>query len=412
MNQKWMRHEGQKWVEEKIITPDQLEQIVARYPDSKEIRKPAGILPVLASILIGVGILSFIASNWSEISPLARLGLLLLIMISFYTVGDMYLKKGNETLGTSLNLLGIVSFGASIILLGQTFHLTATDARLFVFWSLPALFYLFRDRHKLYIFFLAVLTIGGQLYSMGEFDSFSYFLFAIFLISIGGFVYLYPRTLEIWLFTIGLSIQAFLFVIIEDLNLLWFFLFGFALYTASMWINRTLFKRSFKRVGSLIGFAYAYGLYFTLTNEFLADLEFPNAALFLPPLILIFVLAALKKRNGSTNPPSWELLIFIPYFYLAKVADPLLTGLLYLVVMFAYSGFMLADGYKKESRSQINLGIVLFLLVCLMGYFNLAWAFMPKSVFFLIGGILLFILNAFLQRKKKQILKNGGPHDE
>jgi uncharacterized membrane protein len=47
-----------------------------------------------------------------------------------------------------------------------------------------------------------------------------------------------------------------------------------------------------------------------------------------------------------------------------------------------------------------------------MGYFNLAWAFMPKSVFFLIGGILLFMLNGFLQRKKKQILKNGGPHHE
>ncbi|OOE13040.1 DUF2157 domain-containing protein [Fictibacillus arsenicus] len=412
MNQKWMRHEGRKWVEEKIITPDQLDLIVARYPDSKEIKKSTGILPVLASILIALGILSFIASNWSDIPPLARLGLLILIMISFYLTGDKYLKKGNETLGTSLNLLGIVTFGASIILLGQTFHLTATDARLFVFWSLPALFYLFRDRHKLYFLLLAVLTIGGQLYSMGEFDTFSYLLLAVFLISIGGFVYLYPRTLETWLFTIGLSIQAFLLVIIEDLNLLWFFLFGFALYTASMWINKTLFKQSFKRMGSLIGFAYAYGLYFTLTNEFLSDFEFPNTAFYLPALIIIFALAILRERKDSFNPPMWELMIFVPYFYLAKVADPLLTGLLYLVVMFAYSGFMLAEGYRKENRSQINFGIVLFLLVCLMGYFNLAWAFMPKSVFFLIGGILLFILNGFLQRKKKQILKNGGPHHE
>jgi uncharacterized membrane protein len=410
MNQKWMRQEGQKWVEEKIITSDQLDLIVARYPDSK-VKKSTGILPVLASILIAIGILSFIASNWGEISPLARLGLLIVIMISFYLVGDKHLKKGNETLGTSLNLLGITAFGASIILLGQTFHLTASDARLFVFWSLPAIFYLFRDRHKLYFLLLAVLTIGGQLYSMGEFNSFSYLLFAIFLITVGGFVYLYPRTLETWLFTIGLSVQALLLVITEDLNLLWFFLFGFALYTAGKWVHKSLFKQSFKRMGSLIGFSFAYGLYFTLTNDFLSDFEFPNAAFYLPAIIVIFALAILEKRKESIL-PSWEFIIFIPYFYLAKVTDPLLTGLLYLVVMFAYSGFMLAEGYKNENRSQINVGIVLFLLVCLMGYFNLAWDFMPKSVFFLIGGILLFILNGFLQRKKKQILKNGGPRHE
>jgi uncharacterized membrane protein len=412
MNQKWMRQEGQKWVEEKIITSDQLDLIVSRYPDSKEQNKFTGILPVLASILIAIGILSFIASNWSEIPPLARLSLLIVIMISFYLAGDKFLKKGNETLGISLNLLGIVTFGASIILLGQTFHLTAEDARLFVFWSLPAVFYLFRDRHKLYFLLLAVLTIGGQLYSMGEFDNFSYLLFAIFLISIGGFVYLYPRTLETWLFTIGLSAQVFLLTIVEDVNLLWFLLFGLALYTAGLWVDKSVFKHSFKRIGSLIGFSFAYGLYFTLTNDFLSDFEFPNAVFYLPVLIIIFALVILANRKENLYLPAWDLLIFIPYFYLVKVTDPLLAGLLYLIIMFVYSGFMLAEGYRNENRSQINFGIVLFLLVCLMGYFNLAWDFMPKSVFFLIGGILLFILNSFLQRKKKQILKNGGPHHE
>jgi uncharacterized membrane protein len=412
MNQKWMRNEGQKWVEEKIITADQLDLIVSRYPNKNETSKFTSILPVLASILIAMGILSFIASNWSEIPPLARLSLLIIIMIGFYTTGEKHLKKGNETLGTSLNLLGIVSFGASIILLGQTFHLNAVDARLFVFWSLPAVYYLFRERHKLYFLLLTVLTIGGQLYSMSEFESFSYMLFVIFLLSIGGFVYLYPRTFESKLFAIGLSAQVLMFIMVEEINLLWFFLFGFALYTASLWIKNPTFKHPFNRLGSLIGFAFAYGLYFILTNDFTSDFEMPNPAFYLPVTVVVLALSIALKRKENIYLHMWDLLIFIPFFYLVKVMDPLFVGLVYLVVMFVYSGFMLAEGYRNESRSQINFGIVLFLLVCLMGYFNLAWAFMPKSVFFLIGGVLLFLLNAFLQRKKKRILKNGGPHDE
>jgi uncharacterized membrane protein len=333
-------------------------------------------------------------------------------MIGFYFTGDFYSKRGSESLGTALNFLGIVSFGASIILISQTFHISAVDARLFVFWSLPAVFYLYRDRKKVFFLLLAALTIGGQLYSMTEYQSFSYVLFLIFLVSIGTFVYLYPKRLETVLFTLGLSAQVLMFLFFEEMNILWYLLYGFALFTAGLFVKQPLFKQSFNRLGVLIGFACAYGLYFSLTSDFISDFDLPNGVYFLPLFVILFALNIFAKRADNLYMHVWELLIFVPYFYFVKVTDPLVIGLLYLIVMFAYSGFTLAKGFKNENRSQINLGIVLFLLVCLMGYFNLAWAFMPKSMFFLIGGILLFILNAMLQRKKKQILKNGGPHHD
>ncbi|WP_416730642.1 DUF2157 domain-containing protein [Fictibacillus sp. JL2B1089] len=412
MNKKWIRKEGKKWIADNIISKDQLDLILARYPDSEDKAKVTGVLPILASVLIGIGILSFIASNWGEISPIARLSLLIVFMLGFYYSGERYLKAGQRSLGTSLNLLGIITFGASIILLGQTFNLNAVDARLFVFWSFPAIFYLFRDRHKLYFFLVGLLTVGGQLYSISEFQSFSYLLCILFIIAVGGFVFLYPSTLKSWIFSIGLSTQVLMFITVNDINLLWFFLFGFALFTSSLWVEKRVFKQTFNRLGTLIGFGFAYGLYFLLTNEFSSDFELPNPYLFIPVLVALFALSVAGKRQANLYMHAWELLIFIPFFYLVKVTDPLIVGIVYLIIMFVYSGFKLAEGYRNESRSQINFGIVLFLLVCLMGYFNLAWSFMPKSIFFLLGGILLFILNAFLQRKKKQILKNGGPHHD
>lgn len=412
MNKQWIRKEGQKWIADNIITEDQLDLITARYPDSEDKRKVTGILPILASILIGIGILSFIASNWGEISPIARLTLLIVFMLGFYLSGERYLIAGHHSLGTSLNLLGIITFGASIILLGQTFHLNAVDARLFVFWSLPVVFYLFRDRNKLYFFLLGLLTVGGQLYSINEFQSFSYLLFILFTLAVGGFVFLYPTIQKSWILTIGFSIQVLMFIMVKDINLLWFFLFGFALFTSGLWVDKDVFKQPFNRLGTLIGFGFAYGLYFLLTNEFSSDFELPHSYVYIPVLIIIFALSIIGKRQENLYLHAWELLIFLPFFYLVKVTDPLIVGILYLIIMFVFSGFKLAEGYRNENRSQINFGIVLFLLVCLMGYFNLAWSFMPKSIFFLFGGVLLFILNAFLQRKKKQILKNGGPHHD
>jgi uncharacterized membrane protein len=410
MNKTWMRHEGEKWVKDKIITPEQLDLIMARYPDKKGMHKTGAVLPVLASILISLSILSFIASNWGMLPPFVRLTLLIGIMIGFYVFGERALSKGKEALGTSLNLLGIVSFGASIILLGQTFHLTAADARLFVFWSLPAVFYIFRDRNKFYYLLLVLLTVGGQLYSYGQFQSFSYALFFIFLLSAGSFVFLYSRQLETGFFTFGLSAQALLLIVSLEANLLWFFVFGFSLFTLGRWVRKTVFKQMFTIAGTSIAYVFTLGLYVALTNEWTSEFELPIPGFFLPVFFVVLALwlMANRKEKGSTN----ELIIFLPYFYLVHFIDPLLVGVIYLLVMFLYSATILSTGYRNEDRFQINFGITLFLVVCIMGYFNLAWDFMPKSVFFLIGGILLFILNAFLQRKKKQILKNGGPHHD
>ncbi|MDM5197662.1 GDYXXLXY domain-containing protein [Fictibacillus enclensis] len=74
---------------------------------------------------------------------------------------------------------------------------------------------------------------------------------------------------------------------------------------------------------------------------------------------------------------------------------------------------LLSEGYRTEQRYQINWGIILFLLVTFIAYINLAWSFMPKSLFFLIGGILLFALYFFLQKKKKDVLEERGtPHEK
>ncbi len=71
--QRRLEQEIELWLKEGLIIPDQKSQILARYRVLKEADEKAGpgklitTISMLGSILIGVGAILFIASNWSFI---------------------------------------------------------------------------------------------------------------------------------------------------------------------------------------------------------------------------------------------------------------------------------------------------------------------------------------------------------
>ncbi|MNL89126.1 hypothetical protein D3C87_2192590 [compost metagenome] len=51
----------------------------------------------------------------------------------------------------------------------------------------------------------------------------------------------------------------------------------------------------------------------------------------------------------------------------------------------------------------------------MVAYGKLTWDFMDKSLFFIIGGLLLLVLSWFLNRRNKKFLaeaKGGNRHDQ
>ncbi|MMZ62533.1 hypothetical protein D1872_247470 [compost metagenome] len=85
---------------------------------------------------------------------------------------------------------------------------------------------------------------------------------------------------------------------------------------------------------------------------------------------------------------------------------------MYLLILFVFSGYLLWIGYREDWSNKVNAGTLLFLFSTFIGYIQVAWDFLPKSLFFLVGGLLLFALNAFLQRQRRKLLhdedKGGG----
>lgn len=61
-------------------------------------------------------------------------------------------------------------------------------------------------------------------------------------------------------------------------------------------------------------------------------------------------------------------------------------------------------GYWRKSNIHINLGVVLMAIFILMKYFDWFFTFLSKSLFFILAGILLFIIGFFMEKTRKYLI--------
>lgn len=101
------------------------------------------ILMLIGGILIGLGILSFVASNWSELTKVIKFSLLMALLITFY-LSALFMEKKIPSLSRAIYYMGAFTFGAEIFYIGQMFHLGMNVEDAFLLWGiglLPLVFY-------------------------------------------------------------------------------------------------------------------------------------------------------------------------------------------------------------------------------------------------------------------------------
>ncbi|HEX8505014.1 MAG TPA: hypothetical protein VF630_06575, partial [Hymenobacter sp.] len=111
-----------------------------------------------------------------------------------------------------------------------------------------------------------------------------------------------------------------------------------------------------------------------------------------------------RARGRLSTLPDWLLLL--PGFYLPG-GLPLAVATL--VVLYAHAGSVLARAHRDEDPDQLTIGAVLFVAATAVAYFKLTWGFLDKSVFFLLGGVLLLSLSWYLRRRNAEVLAAAGP---
>jgi uncharacterized membrane protein len=73
-------------------------------------------------LLLGAGVLLFVAAHWDTLSPGERFALVLLLVALFHVAGAFTAERFS-VLSTTLHAVGTISLGAGIFLAGQIFNL-------------------------------------------------------------------------------------------------------------------------------------------------------------------------------------------------------------------------------------------------------------------------------------------------
>lgn len=407
MSRKWVEQEGARWVQKEIISKEQYEQIIRLYAEKNH---AIGVLPLLGSVLLGLGILSFVAANWQDIPQLFRLSIILVVMIAFYMGGEWFLRKGHEKLGIALTALGLIAFGSGIVLVGQMFHLVAYDITSFTTWGLTGtiLTYMYRSRF-LYLISL-IIFIAAQWYGTIEFHRFSYVTLAIMVAGLGYFTWQSRNTLLTWCFSLSFVLQCLMLVTTHKWEFIWFFIPVMGLYMAGDWIRDRNSGYALQTVPLIAAYLFAVVIVLmwdgrqSSMHELLA-----MPAVYIPALTVLFGLSVIGKLKQQRGSSTFEWVLLAPFVYL-----PAGIELLYLLALFFFSFYVLWRGYIEQWRFKINFGTLLFICSAMVAYGKLTWDFMDKSLFFILGGLLLLGLSWALNRRKKQVLDdaNGGDRHE
>jgi uncharacterized membrane protein len=141
---------------------------------------------ILGGILLGAGVLLFVAAHWASLSPMSRFSLVISVFALFHIVGINSALRF-PALASTTHALGTISSGAAIALLGQIFNMQQHWPSAVLLWALcsAAGWLLLKDQfHQIFTLLLLPVWIISewdyQTYGYTHFCSFIARIFALF----------------------------------------------------------------------------------------------------------------------------------------------------------------------------------------------------------------------------------------
>lgn len=396
--------EANRWKEEGIISQAQWEQIIARYPE----RPRTNALPLFAAILIGLGVLTFVASNWQALGAFMKMAIIFLSMTAAYAGGEYVRRRGYDRIGLALTTVGIMIFGAGFFLIGQIYHLSANPVHAFYLWLIGAVTMTWHYRSGFLAFLSVVIWFVSALYGADNGDRDPWTISLFYLLFAAGIAPLVWKFHSRWIAIPALGV-----------------LYGYVLYdlrhageglvfptvvTTFLLVSLLLEKLhlSLARTLRMLGYVALSILgMFVIFEEEEWSASFNTADNWLSVMALLVAIGyAMLARNRGRQ----ELIVdviplaaFVVIYWTGAVA----ASVLMIVALFLFSIGMVLGGERIREIERINTGAILFGLTCLVGYVNFAWEFLDKSLFFLLGGILLLVISFFLERQRRKWIREA-----
>ncbi|KKQ41857.1 MAG: hypothetical protein US60_C0028G0012 [Microgenomates group bacterium GW2011_GWC1_37_8] len=319
----------------------------------------------------------------------------------------LYLKKGIDKLTLIFTLIPYTLFSILILLPEQTLFLKVSYSNVNlnsagVFWAV--LFNIIVILLLAYSFFVNRSKEGFILKNLGYIFlfTFSFIKFINAPLSNG--------------FTAGTSLIAVLTFLILTISLIYYFDNKLqtqkwqALLTFAGFLPATLFSFFISSEQGLRSFS---------RKQVVLNYELFNLILLcLFIILLVFILYIYLKDKLTDLLPLLLYLCFLVFLLLSPQGGLFLnrsgslnpTGILWAIVFniiaFIFPILTILWGFRYKATVYINIGTILIFLLIFIKYFDWFFTFMDKGIFFIIAGILLFILGAVLEKSRRKFISD------
>ncbi|NJR59760.1 MAG: DUF2157 domain-containing protein, partial [Cyanobacteria bacterium CRU_2_1] len=139
-----LRQESEKWWTEGLIDAALYEKLADRYQfnalEQDASNRFIAILMGLGAILLGLGVITFVAANWQEWTRSFKVLVLLSLFVSVNIAGFYLWRRSAhqrfQKLGHGLLILGALILGANMSLMSQMFHQSGNFYELLLAWGI------------------------------------------------------------------------------------------------------------------------------------------------------------------------------------------------------------------------------------------------------------------------------------
>jgi uncharacterized membrane protein len=379
-----------QWLAEGVITQEQASKMLADATQQRKARASDKVIVTMSTVgavLLGIGAILFVASNWQVMSNLMKVLTFAGATFGAYALGYFlaYQSRTSPKVGAALIFLGALLFGATIFLVAQIYHIQAHSHALLLWWLLGIL---------PLVYVLRSLPVAGLAAVLA-------------FVWMGLFVFrgMSPEHVD-WL---GLP------VLYLASALLLFEAGGLHYRRDTLRPVARAYRIAALKVVMVCLFLLSFRLFAGTYEGFNPRADRTYSPQFSAGVVSVAVLAAgLAVLNLSTNPSkseTWKLegwaslallgIALIFFLFPAKAGN--FYVIVFNLVLACCIALLIAIGYQREDIRVVNIGMSYLSLLVLVRYCDWFWALLPRSLFFIVGGLILVGGGIALEQKRRQL---------
>ena len=414
-----LKRDSERWVKKGLINSSTADEILAETHAQKSGYSFSSIVIILGVISLCFAAMTFVAANWDEMPKIVRVAILLVGMGIAYLAAAMANAKAMPIVADAFVLLGCGVFGASIMLVGQMYHLQGRAEDAVLLWAAGSLLAAFVLRASTALWLSIALFTLWMTFEYWDTFNFSKakinILYLLFWMISAALAWWLRSRLSAHLLMMGLVgwifITAFILTERHDTPIYLFGLYAFWFVLIAVMITsnelgpwlRGAEATAIRYLSLVIVGMTAFWVLATSPDLFSRrGLEIISDIHLWPMGVLLAATLAILTNAIKRKSPSVYDVAFCAIWIAAAIAGLSSIGLRIPFFSEAYalgiSIWLIRMGARQDIPAVTRLGYLAFALIMLMIYFRTAGTLLGTTGFYLTAGILMVVGAIFLPK--------------